>query len=40
MVSELLKYNRIIIEKSALEEIEEMTRPINKYKHIVVPAQV
>lgn len=36
LVSEILKYPRVLIERKALLETEEMTRLENKYKHIVV----
>lgn len=36
IISEVLKYPRVLIERKALVELEVMTRPENKYKHIVV----
>lgn len=36
LISEVLKYPRVLIEKDALLEMEQMTRSENKYKHIVV----
>lgn len=36
LISEVLKYPRVLIEKKALLELEEFTRNENKYKNIVV----
>lgn len=36
LISEMLKYPRVLIEKRALIETEELTRQLNKYKHVVV----
>lgn len=35
LISEVLKYPRVLIERKALLELERMTRPENKYKHII-----
>lgn len=35
LISEVLKYPRVLIERKALLELERMTRSENKYKHII-----